>query len=67
MNKIDAILIRVLFLLLLMWAVWFTKRLGIRPEEIGQAVKNFNASFGPGMPARKSLPVDESAGNKVKK
>lgn len=56
MNKFDAFLARLAILLLIAWAIWFTKRLGVTPQEIGQAVKTFNANFGPALPSREKKP-----------
>lgn len=40
----------ILKIIIILWLISFSKQLGIKPEEIGQAVKNFNASFGPKLP-----------------
>lgn len=54
MGTFDAILVRAVSILLIIWAIWFTRALGIKPQEIGQAVKTFNANFGPKLPERKN-------------
>lgn len=59
-KRADEILSLALKIFLILWAIWISREMGVKPKEVGDAIKNFNASFGVSLPPRRE---GEKVGN----
>ena len=63
LKHFDSVLIRLGVIILYALLLWFIQKIGVKPEEIGHAIKTFNANFGPGLPDANRKPVMKEVPN----